>query len=208
MNTSALELIGMLVACGAAAAALVAEDRRAPGGDGRGADRGARCWSLGDVWDEPRVVDFRHSPAQLGGAVVVGALALALLAAAFRRRPECVRDRGVRRPAIARPGRDRRRDGEPPRPALPGDRRSGVIASILSGREPKDGRRTTNDSGPWPKRLRWLLAATVVLYAIQSAYSVDVPNAIENIGFFLVPFAVLFVLLARRAGAGSSPAGR
>ena len=40
-----------------------------------------------------------------------------------------------------------------------------------------------------------MLAATLVLYAIQSAYSVDVSNAIENASFFLVPFAVLFVLL-------------
>ena len=35
-----------------------------------------------------------------------------------------------------------------------------------------------------------------MLYAIQAAYSEDVPNAIENIGFFLVPFAVMFALLA------------
>jgi O-antigen ligase len=34
-----------------------------------------------------------------------------------------------------------------------------------------------------------------VLYAIQSAYSEDVSNAIENAGFFLIPFAGLFVLL-------------
>ena len=44
--------------------------------------------------------------------------------------------------------------------------------------------------------LRRALAATLVLYAIQSAYSDDVSNAIENIGFFLVPFAVLFCQLA------------
>ena len=38
-------------------------------------------------------------------------------------------------------------------------------------------------------------------------YSVDVPNAIENIGFFLVPFAVLFCLLPRSSGRGSCCAG-
>ena len=42
VNASALELIGILVACGAAAAALVLEDRRAqPRGDGRRAGRRA-----------------------------------------------------------------------------------------------------------------------------------------------------------------------
>ena len=44
--------------------------------------------------------------------------------------------------------------------------------------------------------LRWLLAVTLVFYAIQALYSRDVSNAIENIGFFFVPFAALFVLLA------------
>jgi O-antigen ligase len=46
--------------------------------------------------------------------------------------------------------------------------------------------------------ITWLLraiAATLVLYAIQTAYSVHVSNAIENAAFFLVPFAVMFVLL-------------
>jgi O-antigen ligase len=40
-----------------------------------------------------------------------------------------------------------------------------------------------------------VLAATLVLYAIQTAYSADVSNAIENASFFLVPFALLFVML-------------
>ena len=48
----------------------------------------------------------------------------------------------------------------------------------------------------------WLyraLAATLVLYAIQTAYSADVSNAIENAAFFLVPFAVMLVLLGEVA---------
>jgi hypothetical protein len=35
----------------------------------------------------------------------------------------------------------------------------------------------------------------LVLYAVQSTYSEDVSNAIENASFFLVPFAVMFVLV-------------
>ncbi len=35
----------------------------------------------------------------------------------------------------------------------------------------------------------------LILYAIQAAYSEDVSNAIENASFFLVPFAVMLVLL-------------
>ena len=44
--------------------------------------------------------------------------------------------------------------------------------------------------------LRRALAATLVLYAVQAAYSDDVSNAVENVGFFLVPFAILFCQLA------------
>ena len=50
-------------------------------------------------------------------------------------------------------------------------------------------------------RRRWSL------YAIQSAYSVDVSNAIENACFFLVPFAVMLMLLPRSAGRRGSSAG-
>jgi O-antigen ligase len=37
----------------------------------------------------------------------------------------------------------------------------------------------------------------VALYAVQSAYSVDFGHALEQVVFFYVPFALLFVLLAR-----------
>src|SRR5205814_8588540 len=48
---------------------------------------------------------------------------------------------------------------------------------------------------PAPRGLEWLLAATVVLYALQAAYSTDAAKAGENLAFFYVPFALLFVLL-------------
>ena len=43
---------------------------------------------LGDVWNQPRVVDFRESPAQVTGALVLAAVSVAALATAFRRWPE------------------------------------------------------------------------------------------------------------------------
>jgi O-antigen ligase len=48
-------------------------------------------------------------------------------------------------------------------------------------------------------RLPQLLAAVLVLYALQTTYSPDlgVVKAVENVGFFYVPFALLFFLLAR-----------
>jgi O-antigen ligase len=43
--------------------------------------------------------------------------------------------------------------------------------------------------------LEWLLLASVVLYAMQALYSSDRGKAAENLAFFYVPFALLFVLL-------------
>jgi O-antigen ligase len=46
-----------------------------------------------------------------------------------------------------------------------------------------------------PRGLEWLLMASVVLYALQAAYSADFSKALENMVFFYVPFALLFALL-------------
>ncbi|MGD0980341.1 MAG: O-antigen ligase family protein [Solirubrobacteraceae bacterium] len=48
-------------------------------------------------------------------------------------------------------------------------------------------------------RLPQLLGAVLILYAVQTTYSPDlgVVKAVENVGFFYVPFALLFFLLAR-----------
>jgi O-antigen ligase len=46
-----------------------------------------------------------------------------------------------------------------------------------------------------PRALRLLLFGAVGLYALQALYSADHSKAAENIAFFYVPFALLFVLL-------------
>jgi hypothetical protein len=47
-----------------------------------------------------------------------------------------------------------------------------------------------------PKPLVLALVAVICLYALQVIYSPDVAFASRNVGFFLVPFAILFSLLA------------
>ncbi|MGA9876485.1 MAG: O-antigen ligase family protein [Solirubrobacteraceae bacterium] len=51
------------------------------------------------------------------------------------------------------------------------------------------------DSGRPPMLLDWLLLASVVLYVLQASYSTDITKAAENVGFFYVPFGLLYVLL-------------
>jgi O-antigen ligase len=48
-----------------------------------------------------------------------------------------------------------------------------------------------------PEGVQWLLLAAVALYALQAIYSSDHTKAAENVAFFYVPFALLFVLLRR-----------
>jgi len=191
VTASALEWLGMLAACGAPAAALVLRDRRWRLIAMAAALVVAPLIVAGDVWSEPRVVDFRHSPAQIGAGIVVGGLGLAALVFAFRRWAFAL-------PVLAFAALPLRV------PLEIGDETAnllvplylviaaGVITAFLT---PASGERRAASDDPWSTRLRWLLAATLVLYAIQGSYSEDVPNAIENIGFFLAPFAVLFALL-------------
>src|SRR5689334_19149015 len=59
------------------------------------------------------------------------------------------------------------------------------------------GASTVPDDDP-PKavrRLDVLLAVVVVLYVAQSLYSSDLEHAVKNIGFFYIPFLVLYRLL-------------
>ena len=112
----------------------------------------------GDVWDEPRVVDFRHSPAQIG----VGA---------GRRRGGPDRARARVPPLAARvPDRSRSRvlplrvpleiGGETANLLVPLYLviAAGVITQAL---EPWAAPTPTTGDDPWPTRLRWLLAATL-----------------------------------------------
>jgi O-antigen ligase len=48
-----------------------------------------------------------------------------------------------------------------------------------------------------PGVLEWLLALYLALYGVQASYSDDFGHALENVVFFYVPFALLFVLLVR-----------
>jgi putative inorganic carbon (HCO3(-)) transporter len=68
-----------------------------------------------------------------------------------------------------------------------------VIASACAARVWRTDARSAGRSGQGP--LPFALATFIALYALQSLYSRDFDNALEQIVFFLVPFALLFRLL-------------
>jgi O-antigen ligase len=62
---------------------------------------------------------------------------------------------------------------------------------------PRGLRPTLGSWSSWltPRGTEWLLLGAVALYALQTTYSADRVKALENIAFFYVPFALLFLML-------------
>ena len=67
---------------------------------------------------------------------------------------------------------------------------SGVLATVVATLRGQTRLRKL------PKPLVLALVVVVCLYALQTIYSPDVAFAARNVGFFLIPFAILFSLLA------------
>ena len=169
---------------------------------------------LGDQWhSQPdRRPARRHraasSPSALAAAIAIAALRRALPPLAA---PAAAGDR--RRAPLPRPAACRRRHGNllvPLYLVIAG----GVLATALDG---TGGRRTAGRCGRLgasartqasrrsaqdpPAVLVWLpriLAAVVVLYALQTLYSADFSKGLQNVCFFFVPFSARLRAAARR----------
>jgi putative inorganic carbon (hco3(-)) transporter len=206
MTASPLEFGGMLLACGGAAAALLARDPRLRYGAAAVALVAAPALVAGDVWQTERFVDLRDDPAKLVALIVVWVAAVGGAAAVFYRLPWAFPVSAFAALPLRVPVQ---LGGETSHLLVP------LYVVIAAGfvcfayRALARGKGGTTDnsapagggaaSGEAPL-LTWLyraLAATLVVYAIQTAYSAHVSNAIENAAFFLVPFAVMFVLLSQ-----------
>jgi O-antigen ligase len=202
MTASAAQFIGILIACGAAAGALLARDARLRYGCALIALIAAPALIAGDVWDSSRVAALRHPPEKLAIVVIGAVVAAAVVAAIFRRWPwsfplATFAVLPLRVPVHV--GGQTSHLLVPLYLVIAGGVLCFGYAALRGGTDRGDGAPRSN-----PAALRdspavvWLyrvLAATLLLYAIQTAYSVDVSNAIENASFFLVPFALLFVML-------------
>ncbi len=170
-----------------------------------------------DIWHTSQLTHLRNQPAKAAAAVVLGLAVVAALAVLIHRRPRAFpllavlalpfrlpistggsasnlliplylvvgagalayavpRISGVHLPSpppVVPPAAP-----EPAGNGTPPPAREGWFARLVS-----------------PRGLEWLLAASVVLYGVQAAYSADFSKALENVVFFYVPFALLFALL-------------
>lgn len=142
---------------------------------------------LGDQWHTAQIVDLRHDGGRIVALLALAAAAIGALTYAFRRW-EIVMPLAI---LFAIPFRVPLHAG--------GDTANllvplylviaaAVLATLL---------RDWSDPPPGhaPRPLAWLLAAAVVLYALQALYSEDFSKGLQNVCFFFIPFTVAYRLL-------------
>jgi putative inorganic carbon (hco3(-)) transporter len=147
---------------------------------------------LGDQWHTRQIADLRDDPSRLVALGVGGLFIAAQLAAAFRRWPmllplAIVAALPFRVPLHA--GGDTANLLVPLYLVIAGGVLAGVAQLIRPGK-PLPPRPA--GPAPWLPRL---LAAVVVLYAVQALYSADFSKGLQNVCFFFVPFSLVYGLL-------------
>ncbi len=142
---------------------------------------------LGDQWHTTQIVDLRHDDGRIVALLLAAAVAVGVLAYAFRRWPvllplAIVAALPFRVPLHA--GGDTANLLVPLYLVIA----AGVVFALL--------RDWDAPPSTWaPRPLAWTLAAFVVLYALQALYSGDFSKGLQNVCFFLVPFTVAYRLL-------------
>ncbi|HEX3040880.1 MAG TPA: O-antigen ligase family protein [Solirubrobacterales bacterium] len=141
----------------------------------------------GDQWHTTQIVDLRHDEGRIVALLVLAAAVVGALAYAFRRWPilmplAIVFAIPFRVPLHA--GGDTANLLVPLYLVIA----AAVVATLL---------RDWSDppAGHAPRALAWLLAAAVVLYALQVLYSDDFSKGLQNVCFFFVPFTIAYRLL-------------
>jgi O-antigen ligase len=146
---------------------------------------------LVQVWDTPQLHPLRNHPLYTAIGAALALVALGLVAWLFARKPHLFPVLAV----IAMPFR---------LPIETGGQTSNLLvplyfviaAGALAWLVPRLRGGVDPDERPrgW---LEWALLGFVVLYAVQATYSLNFDKALDQVVFFYIPFALLFMLLSR-----------
>jgi O-antigen ligase len=183
-------IAGMVVAAALAAGAVLGRTVRGRAYAMLGALVLTPVLLVGEIWHSPQLDSLRSHPAPAAVAAVAGLAALGGLAWLFSRRPGllCVL-------ALATlPFRI---------PVQAGGSTANLLvplyvvigAGALAWLVPRLSSRHQGEPAPKPGALEWVLLGGVVLYALQAIYSSSTSDALQQVVFFYVPFALLFALL-------------
>src|SRR4051794_31163910 len=145
---------------------------------------------IGEIWNSPQVETVRDRGALALAAAVIGVGAMAVLAWLFARRPGLF---GVLA-LLALPFRV---------PVQAGGATANLLvplyvvigAGALAWLVPRLTARLQGSPAERSGGLEWVLFGAIVLYALQAIYADDRAKAFQQVVFFYVPFALLFVLL-------------
>ena len=187
MLSDVLAAIGLVAAAGASGAAILL-----PPGRPRALLMVAAMTLFpvliaGDQWHAAQIVDLRHDQARIVELLVLAAAAIAVLTYLFRRWPillplAIVAAIPFRVPLHA--GGDTANLLVPLYLVIA----AAVVATLL-----RDW--TDPPTVHAPRAMAYVLAAAVVLYALQALYSDDFSKGLQNVCFFFVPFTVAYRLL-------------
>ena len=187
-----LSVMGVIVAAILVAATVLARRVRVRAGAMLGALVLSPLLLLAEIWESPQVAALRDRPLLAAGALIAGGVVVGALALLFARRPAAFALAAI----AALPFRVPIEVGGAtanllvPLYVVVGAGALGWLLPRLRGSAAGE-----NDSSPGA--LEWLLLGSIVLYALQSAYSSDPGKALSQVVFFYVPFGVLFALLRR-----------
>jgi len=142
---------------------------------------------LGDQWHTAQIVDLRHHTARIAALAAIAVVVIGALTYIFRRWPIMLPLAIV----FAIPFRvPLHAGGDTANLLVP---LYLVIAAAVLATLLRDW--SNPPSAHSPRALAWLLAAVVVLYALQALYSADLSKGLQNVCFFFVPFTVAYRLL-------------
>jgi putative inorganic carbon (hco3(-)) transporter len=141
----------------------------------------------GDQWHTAQIVDLRHDEVRIVALLAIAAFVIALLAYLFRRRPTLMPLTII----FALPFRvPLEAGGDTANLLVP---LYLVIAAAVVATLLRDW--SDPPTAHPPRALAWVLAAVVALYGLQTLYSEDFSQGLQNLCFFLVPFTIAYRLL-------------
>ncbi len=159
---------------------------------------GAPILIAADNWGGDRLADLRDRPSLLLAILVAAAIGLVILAIVFRRWPVLLAPALVAVMPFRIPidlGGGSSNILIPLYAVIA----AGLLAAIVTAwRGPPPAGPSAGEAGGgrgWLDYIGYALAGVVVLYALQAGYVDDLTPALQNVCFFLAPFAALYYLI-------------
>jgi putative inorganic carbon (hco3(-)) transporter len=199
--TGPLPKLGVIAVAGLAAAVIVTREDRARAWAMLAALVLAPVLLLADIWHSPQLSVIHHHPLEAVVGAAVALVVLAAVAVVLGRHPRWLAVLAM----IALPFRIPIQAGGAsasnllvPLYLVVAAGALGWLVPVLFGpahRAQRARRDAVVHRRAKPHMFELLLAAYVVVYALQATYSVDFRTALQNMVFFYVPFALLLALL-------------